>query len=229
MAATAPTPPGAAATAAAFPAPTPTILAAAPANSTVRTEYHLSYCYGNANHLQYLQHNAIKLEIESLRQDTSESHMYGIWDAILNYKFPVASGYITRPQDLHRTYGGSRGFSDFHTMERLKGDRKFFLLTQCKAAASESQEADWNRAVQQLKDYFKLQHKKRPAGTVYGIVAVGKRVSFYQFDFQNKEAVLWLPRSLPPMRGHTGNRDWYQLDKEHCEVEACLNYILQNH
>jgi hypothetical protein len=159
--------------------------------------------------------------------------MYGIWDAILNWQFPVTDGYITRPQDLHKKFGGKKGFSDFHTFQYdAAGQQKFFLITQCKAVEGESRQSTWKEASDQLISYLNMQHKKRPEGTVYGIVAIGKRVRFYQYNFVKKNIDPWRPGSkgLPPLpRIGEDRRDFYLLVDEVDRVQQALDWIRDHH
>lgn len=160
--------------------------------------------------------------------------MYGIWDAILNWQFPVTDEYITRPQALHRQFRGRKGFSDFHTFQYdAAGRERYFLITQCKPPYGETQKGVWNEARDQLISYFNLQHKTQPAGSVYGIAAVGRRVRFYKYNFTTRSVVPWRPpgeNGLPPLPG-TGDerRDFYLLVDEADKVQDALNWIRNRH
>lgn len=132
-----------------------------------------------------------------------------------------------------RNSGGERGFSDFHTFKYdATGQRKFFLITQCKSIEGESKQSVWEEAEDQLIRYLNMQHKKRPAGTVYGIVAIGRRVRFYQYNFVQQKVDPWRPgrNGLPPLPG-TGKerRHFYHLVREVDQVQKALDWIRNHH
>ncbi|OKL60898.1 hypothetical protein UA08_03220 [Talaromyces atroroseus] len=155
--------------------------------------------------------------------------MYGLWNSILNWMFPPTSNYVTRPQDMHRFFGGQKGFSDFHTSEIIPASRrKFFLITQCKAVASESQEHEWQNASNQLRDYLSSVHGTRPTNQrspVYGIAALGRRVRFFRYDDPNQNVVDWRPSK----RNNPIKKKYYDIRAEAGDVQGALNWILTHH
>lgn len=144
--------------------------------------------------------------------------------------FPVTANYITRPQDKHQFFGGLKGFSDLHTFQfDAAGQRRFFLITQCKPYSSEGVASDWQEAAVQLKDYLSSIHKTRPAGQrprVYGIAAVGRRVRFYEYLDIPQDVGGWRPGTL---WSRTHGREFYDMRTEAALVQSALNYILNNH
>lgn len=166
--------------------------------------------------------------------NSTEDHMYGIWDAILNWTFPATSGYITRPQDRHGQFGGGGlGFSDFHTFQynEATGQRSFILITQCKRYELRTRPAEWQAATEQLRDYLNLQHQTQPTHDVYGIVAIGDRVRFFKYNYQQKNVTAWRPPAggLLPLSNTVGKRHWYDLVAEAPRVQRALEYILSHH
>lgn len=155
--------------------------------------------------------------------------MYGIPDAILNWQFPVTDEYITIPQALHKQFRGQKGFSDFHTLRYdAAGQKRYFLITQCKPPYGETQPGVWDEARDQLIYYFNLQHKTQPARSVYGIAAVGRRVRFYKYNFTTRSVVAWRPgeNGLPSLpRTGDERRNFYLLRDEADKVQKALDWI----
>ncbi|PLB46384.1 hypothetical protein P170DRAFT_477263 [Aspergillus steynii IBT 23096] len=112
----------------------------------------------------YMDIVSIAHEIEDISASTSEGHVNGVWQAILDWVFPSTEGYITRAQAQHTAWGGRRGFSDFHTFEwdDTTKQRIFFLVTQCKPQRKEGQDSAWQDGANQLGGYLRMQHGTRP-------------------------------------------------------------------
>ncbi|CAI7677861.1 unnamed protein product [Penicillium manginii] len=124
---------------------------------------------------------AIQQEIRRVPRAGPESVLYGVWNTILTWQFPVQEGYVTRPQDRHTSQAGQNGFSDLHTYQYSPGQRRAdkFLVVQCKRTGLETRTSVWNEGVQQLNQYLSATHGTRLNPTpVYGIVAVGVYMRF---------------------------------------------------
>lgn len=149
---------------------------------------------------------AIAHEVNDLRKDSDESAIYGIWDVILNWTFPVTAGYITRPQVSHSFHDGKRGYSDFHTFELGVQPWKLFLITQCKAYKLQSYESVWDNGYFQLREYIRSQHPDRTATSpIYEILAVGQRVSFFLFNPVTQHLHAWRPSAQWALAHHTAH------------------------
>ncbi|KAJ5832041.1 hypothetical protein N7474_000352 [Penicillium riverlandense] len=175
----------------------------------------------------YTNYHAISREIARIRPGDPESTLYGVWNAILGLQFPIAQGYITRPQDRHTAQSGQYGFSDLHTFQYRgnAANASKFLIVQCKRAGSESQDSVWRDAVDQLDQYLCDTHgRRRPADRtpVYGIAAVGLKMRVYRYDDVNQCVLNWAPRGLPQ------GAQW-DLESEAGKVQRILDHILNNH
>lgn len=174
---------------------------------------------------------AIAHEIKDIRGDTSEGHVNGVWDSILNWVFPSSESYITRPQDKMTKWGGRKGFSDLHTFEwdETNDKRIFFLITQCKPQKQEGQDKAWEDAAEQLGTYLWMQHGKRPVRNrpdVYGIVAVGRRVRFFRYSDANQNVVPFRPGL---MQSTKQKREYFDLVNDAGHVMAALRWIRRHH
>jgi hypothetical protein len=108
--------------------------------------------------------------------------------------FPVSAGFITRPQSRHDYFAGKRGYSDFHTFQWIGGQRRYFLITQCKGSVHEHSEVAWTDGATQLQQYMIAQHLTRPVNArtpVYGILAVGRRVRFFRYKDTTQAIESW--------------------------------------
>jgi hypothetical protein len=136
--------------------------------------------------------------------------------------FPVTQNYVTRPQDKHKFFGGLKGFSGLHTFQYVAaGQRRFFLITQCKPYSSEGVTSDWQEATVQLNDYLSAVHRTRPAGQrprVYGIAAVGRRVRFYEYLDTTQDVGRWRPGTTWSA-SHNG-REFYDMRTEAALVQC---------
>lgn len=174
------------------------------------------------NGQQYWFNHAIRAEIEK-SENTSESHMYGIVNAILARQFPVQDLYITRPQNRASFLGGGHGYSDFHTIHYVDDETRCFLITQCKATGYENRDSVWLQAQRQLRDYLGTEHATRDQGErspAYGMVVNGLGVRFFRYDDDNQEIKRLSPRALD---------NWWHLKRDHALIQQRLNYIRNNH
>ncbi|KAL1855559.1 hypothetical protein Plec18167_004101 [Paecilomyces lecythidis] len=177
----------------------------------------------------YMDIPSIAQEIRELSTQSSEGHVNGVWNSILNWVFDPVNGYITRPQDMHTRFGGRYGYSDFHTLQWRNGRRMHFLITQCKPRSAEGQRAIWQRGADQLQDYLRMQHRTRPVGQrtpVYGILAVGQLVRFFVYNDVHQSIEPFRPGAL---FSSTQERDFYYLIHEAHLVQRALRDILNNH
>ncbi|KAJ5798751.1 uncharacterized protein N7503_006256 [Penicillium pulvis] len=134
----------------------------------------------------YYNMQAVREEIDRVPRAGHESIVYGVWNAILSSIFTPQNGYIVRPQDVHTSQSGARGYSDLHVFHYLPGARRAtkFLIVQCKRAGGETQPSVWREGVAQLHQYTAATHgiravpDRRP---VYGIVAIGNCLRFYYY------------------------------------------------
>lgn len=145
----------------------------------------------------------------------------------LSLQFPIAQGYVTRPQDEHTSQSGERGFSDLHTFQYrgTSNTADKFLIVQCKRAEYEGWSSVWAEGVHQLDRYLSATHgTRRPQHRtpVFGILAVGKYMRVYKYDDVNRCVLNWAPRGL--RRGET----WH-LNDHASAVQRILDHILNNH
>ncbi|KAJ5211012.1 hypothetical protein N7491_010828 [Penicillium cf. griseofulvum] len=177
----------------------------------------------------YLSINAIAQEVSRIKKSDPESTLYGAWNAILSFQFPVSEGYITRPQDEHTSQSGEKGYSDLHTFH-YQGNSSTadkFLIVQCKRAGYESRPSVWAEGVDQLCRYLSSTHgRRRPSdrSPVYGIVAVGKHMRVYKYDDVSGWVLNWSPNPRRLKRGKT----WHLKDNYN-EVQLILDHIRDNH
>jgi hypothetical protein len=105
---------------------------------------------------------------------------------------------------MHTGTGGARGFSDFNILEVAGGTRRSFLITQCNIADGEGKDLVWLDGAGQLLSHLRMQHGNRrgPQRLAYGILAIGRRVRFFQYyrvtdkiggSLQSRNEVPWLP------------------------------------
>ncbi|KAJ6076110.1 hypothetical protein N7499_008091 [Penicillium canescens] len=108
--------------------------------------------------LNYFDIPAIQREISRVPRAGSESVLYGVWNTILTWQFPVQQGYVTRPQDRHTSQAGQRGFSDLHTFQYPSAQQRTnkFLIVQCKRTGLETGASTWGEGVQQLDQYLSV-------------------------------------------------------------------------
>jgi hypothetical protein len=141
-------------------------------------------------------------------------------------QFPVADGYIVRPQDRHDSQGGRQGYSDFHVFHYRNNATTAvkFLIVQCKRPGTERQDAVWEQAVDQLNEYLSATHGKRPPAArspVYGIAAVGKKMRVYKYDDINQQVLNWAPRGM--------RWDLWDVVDDAEKVQRILDHIRDNH
>ncbi|KAJ6012427.1 hypothetical protein N7522_002782 [Penicillium canescens] len=177
----------------------------------------------------YRSIHAIAQELDRIERNDPESIVYGVWNAILSFQFPVSEGYITRPQDEHTAQSGEKGYSDLHTFHYQENSSTAdkFLIVQCKRAGYETHASVWAEGVDQLCQYLSSTHgRRRPSdrSPVYGIVAVGKYMRVYKYDDVNESVLNWSPN---PRRLKKGNL-WH-LEENYEQVQLILDHIRDNH
>jgi hypothetical protein len=129
--------------------------------------------------------HAVVEEIKRIKNKEPESILYGVWNSILNFQFPVQEGYITRPQDEHTFH---------YSGESSTADK--FLIVQCKRAGFETRSSVWIEGVGQLNRYLAATHGTRRVSDrspVYGIVAIGKSMRVYKYDDDSQSVDDWSP------------------------------------
>ncbi|CAI7628858.1 unnamed protein product [Penicillium palitans] len=140
--------------------------------------------------LNYSDIPAIQQEISRVPRAGTESVLYGVWNTILTWEFPVQQGYVTRPQYRHTSQAGQKGFSDLHTYQYPLGQQRAtkFLIVQCKRTGLQSRPSTWEEGVHQLDQYLSATHRTRHVNPtpVYGIVAVGMFMRVYQYHDATK-------------------------------------------
>lgn len=191
--------------------------------------YRQHYCMKPTNWSKYRSINAIAQELGQIRESDPESTLYGVWNAILNFQFPVSDGYITRPQDEHTAQSGEKGYSDLHTFHYRENSSTAdkFLIVQCKRAGYETRSSVWAEGVDQLCRYLSSTHGRRRRSArspVYGIVAVGKHMRVYKYDDVSESVIDWSPNSRRLKKGKVWN-----LKKDHDEIQLILDHIRGNH
>jgi hypothetical protein len=196
-----------------------------PSVSTHRQHYYVK----PTNWSKYYSINAIVQEIGRIKKGDPESTLYGVWNAILSFQFPVSEGYITRPQDEHTEQSGEKGYSDLHTFhyQGTSSTADKFLIVQCKRAGYETHPSVWEEGVDQLCRYLLSTHgRRRPSdrSPVYGIVAVGKFLRVYKYDDVSGCVLNWSPNSRRLKMGEVWN-----LKNHYNEIQLILDHIRDNH
>lgn len=186
------------------------------------------------SNVQYLKIPAIRYEIERIPRAGSECIMYGVWNAILSWQFPVTDGYVTRPQDQHTKQSGEKGFSDLHTFH-YRGSSKDavkFLIVQCKRAGLETRPSVWAEGVNQLIRYLTATHgARRPDDRtpVYGTVAIGLFMRVYRYDDIRQTVSDWTAPGVRHNRSPAGLIAPLHIQSHHDRIQRMLNYIRDNH
>ncbi|EAW16931.1 uncharacterized protein NFIA_002830 [Aspergillus fischeri NRRL 181] len=177
----------------------------------------------------YMDVLAIASEIRRLHLHSNEGEVNGVWNSVLNWVFDPVNGFITKPQAMHTGTGGARDFSDFHTLAVAGRTRHSFLITQCKSPDGEGKKSVWADGEAQLLRYLRMEHSNRrgPQRPAYGILAIGRRVRFFQYYRAIDDIRGWRPsRPIPDRRG---DRDFYHLEREATQVQMALRDILNHH
>ncbi|KAL2814514.1 hypothetical protein BDW59DRAFT_167160 [Aspergillus cavernicola] len=135
---------------------------------------------------------------------------------ILGQAFPGQEGYIPEPQ-----YQNSGGFTDVTTahwqrdnQEQLR--RTPFLITQTKRANRAGGVGGWHEGEEQLNRYLRPIAHHYPR--VYGIVAIGRSLKFYQYS-HNLGRIMFL---------HSREGPYDARDNARAIINR-LNYIKNNH
>ncbi|KAI9698611.1 MAG: hypothetical protein M1820_007410 [Bogoriella megaspora] len=132
----------------------------------------------------YREWEGVDLYISSrLRPSFPEDQVTAVWNNILAGTFPVTQGYMT---------GTERNFDEgradiwtSHTVRR--GERRQelkFLIVECKRPELATQPGIWIEAHTQLGEYLTGMARGTIANRVYGAIAIGKQVAFYNWTRQ---------------------------------------------
>lgn len=169
---------------------------------------------------QYVKNEAYKAELRRMRASDPEGVTSGIWNLILNLEFPVTDNYVHRPQ-----YGTTGNFTDMTTMQWIKrpGHENFvqckFLITQCKRNARSTQDSAWREGEEQIRRYLgRLVHTDSYKHRRWGIVAIGRLVKFYRWDFRAKDIQIMGTRNDP-----------YDIESEATIIRRKLKEIRDKH
>lgn len=86
-------------------------------------------------------------------------------------------------QYIHGENVHADGFIVMHQVNRYGAAThlRFFLIAQFMSFEYPYQTREWDEASEKLRDYLNMQHKKRSAHPVYGIVVIGTRVLLFRF------------------------------------------------
>lgn len=97
-----------------------------------------------------------------------------VWNIILSTYFPLSEGYTTGPE--MSITGNSTHLALSTTSCELK-----FLVVECVAPRFDTQSSVWEDGLNQLEDNLAaIFHRNR--NRVFGVIAVGKVVKFYEWD-----------------------------------------------
>lgn len=152
-----------------------------------------------------------------------EGSVTGLWNLILNNYFSPNERYIHRP-----VQNVEKGFVDIDTHQwvypppnskgRTTLDKKpcRFLMTQCKRLKYEGWNSVWHKGENQLGRY--MAEKRVWPHPIYGILAVGRLVLFYEWDPTLKKPVI---HGQPSRKLH--------LEEEKKLIHRRLLHILNNH
>ncbi|GCB25760.1 hypothetical protein AAWM_08645 [Aspergillus awamori] len=168
---------------------------------------------------KYTTNQAFLDELRDMRRDQKEGIIAGLWNLILNIHFPPSEDFVHRPQ-----HGRKEGYTDIQSNVWIQHNGAqsrrptAFLVTQCKRFDKEGQDSAWAEGVRQLNVYLgeiASSSKGRQYG-IYGIVAIGKYVRFYEWDRNNRMVV------------DLGNGDAYHVKNKGAQVVNLLNVIKQD-
>ncbi|KAJ6025963.1 uncharacterized protein N7446_013126 [Penicillium canescens] len=177
--------------------------------------------------LNYFDIPAIQRETSRVPRAGSESVLYGVWNTILTWQFPVQQGYVTRPQDRHTSQAGQRGFSDLHTFQYPSAQQRAnkFLIVQCKRTGLETRASTWGEGVQQLDQYLSATHRTRHVNRtpVYGIIAVGMYMRVYLYDDATNSVRDIGDPTVPSTAGRL------HLKNDRIAIQQILDHIKANH
>lgn len=100
---------------------------------------------------------------------------------ILGFAFPALDGYLVRPEQI--TPGGVVDLFIVHFNMAVRPIREYhFLIVQCKVISAEWSASTWAGARQQLRDYLPDVKPRNRRHRVYGAVAMGRWVEFYEYN-----------------------------------------------
>ena len=150
--------------------------------------------------------------------------MAGIWVSILTMQFPPTDRFTTRPEEKNYL-----GFSDIAIYHRMPGPNggprkpRIALVVQFKGAEHETKGYVWRQAIKQLGDYIFAKVRKRKEAewtNVYGAVAIGRYVKFFEYKYDRGTVKHWLPGQWTAP---------YMIGKDCREIQAIPNDNTQNH
>lgn len=165
----------------------------------------------------------LRREIDMLVPESYEFDVRSTWHTILDQYFSTSSGYMVRDEAANEF-----GVADITLYEhrRVPGTQQWkrhvFLIIQCKRVKYERRASKWQEAHDQLSGYLAAIHGARPPqerDPVYGAIAVGKEIQFYQYNDPSQTVRVWRPAN----NGH------YRIPELAHHVERALVAIRQNH
>ncbi|OJD11068.1 hypothetical protein AJ78_08087 [Emergomyces pasteurianus Ep9510] len=136
--------------------------------------------------------NAIESLYRGINKASIENAVDALWLNILRMYFQPKDGFVLHTQiPLSTRAAGNIGIVRVDDT----GNQEIVILCESKRAAFESQNTQWELAVDQLESYLKIVRggfglKQR---TLYGIVAVGRYCRFYQLGESPGEELEALP------------------------------------
>ena len=150
----------------------------------------------------------------TLSSGNSESKTSVVWLTILGLVFPANQGFFAGPEgDLD---GGHGYIFSLQTVLSPKFLRKYFFVVVCKKPGDEPQPGTWSQAVDQLRDHLGgTLAKDESKGRIFGAVAVGKAVRFYEYDEGN-------------LSDMNGDGEAYYIDRQCQTVTRKLEYIREH-
>ncbi|KAH8690560.1 hypothetical protein BGW36DRAFT_411393 [Talaromyces proteolyticus] len=171
--------------------------------------------------------SGIQISIEGIRTDDTEGTVSGIWNAILGCQFSPTENYIIRPEEKNQS-----GFADLHTIQYKPQPNSthrecHFLITQCKRRSGKTQQSIWSTARDELAKYFRSSKSRSHGHQMYGIVAVGRKVQFVEFD-RKSDSLKDIQIPIGTGRGaiqHVERGSKFWVDRECQKVQRFLDYI----
>lgn len=142
-----------------------------------------------------------------------ESWIKGVWNSILYAAFPLNDGYLTGPGPVQ---GGEKvDLLTAHYVRKTEWSETKFLVVKFKASGEETNSGVWEEAVGQLVRYLGATNE-RPTHRVYGVVAIGRLVRFYEF----------VNGQLADLHG---DGTAFYLDRQCKTITEKMEYIRKNH
>lgn len=137
--------------------------------------------YWQWSNMEQYYNAGIACAIDRLGPQDHEAAVSAIWIAILSFTFPPLKGYLIRPEQA--TAGGFADLYMVHFDITVTPISEYhFCIVQCKRVSAEGQASAWDEGRSQLRGYLPNLKPRNRAHPVYGAVAVGRWVEFYQYD-----------------------------------------------